>query len=142
MSSIQAVGARIIKQTLLAEPDIVSIFAGKVFWGNAEESTSFPYITISHISGGEDNDAQSRAVDYNWKVVGHTAKSSSRVPIANAISKALVRKMPVTTDVDNVEGYTWIEELTAIADEDIEQNTYFYQIGGIFRLRLTLGVSF
>lgn len=139
MSSIQTIGAKVFRKTLQAETDITDLVQSKVFWEYVPERVAMPYITTHHIVGGHDNDAQSKAVDYIWKIVGHTADMATAITMNDAISKALFRVMPVTTGVTDVEGYVWIEELSPVFDTHVDQGTPFFRVGGLFRLRLSLG---
>jgi hypothetical protein len=141
--SLQVTEAKILRATLLSIPEVVSLVTSpsgivRVFWQHVPEEVEWPFIVFSHITGGLDHDAKLQASDTWYKVVGQTANMEQAEALANAIGK-LHRINPVST-ISGVCGYTWITEMTPVFDRINLQNFSYFVVGGIYRLRLSLGV--
>lgn len=134
--STQAIVAQVFRDTLLAEASIVSLVGQKIAWKSVEQNTALPYITMHHISGGDENCTQERYVDTIWKIIGETADKAQSLALTNAIYKALADVMPVSHA--DAAGYTTIEEKLPVNDDYLIQNTRYYAAGGMYRLRLQL----
>lgn len=138
MYSVHNIGARVIRQNLIAYTDVTDIVGDHIFQDSVPEDVEMPYIVIAHNSGGEDNETRSRAVDYVWRVACVTASRTTKRLISDAIFNALHQQMPITTGLTGVVGYTWIEEIIPIVDVLQKQNVQLYQVGGLYRLRLSI----
>lgn len=141
--SLQVTEAAIWRATLLDIPEVVALVTSpsgivRVFWQHVPEEVEWPFVVFSHVTGGIDHDAKAQASDTWYKVVGQTANMEQAEALANAIGK-LHRKMPVSP-IDGVCGYTWITEMTPVFDRINLQNFSYFVVGGLYRLRLSLGV--
>lgn len=140
MATLEIAEATILRDTLLTIPEIQNHFgagnAGRIFLLDAPPEIIMPYIVLSHMAGGDDNDAQSQASTSYWRVMAYTTDYLKRVDIANAIGK-MHRMMPVS-NVPGYCGYTWLERTAPIMARTVVQNMPVYAIGAIFRIRLSI----
>lgn len=136
MKSTQHIIAASIRGTLLAEATVTGLVGQKVFWERVEQGMLLPYITLHHISGGDENSAQVRYADTIWKVQAHTDNLEIVPSLADAIYTALVEKHTVTT-VD-AKSYATTEEELPIFDSYQIQNFVYHLVGGLYRFRLKL----
>lgn len=140
MSSPFTLASRAIRQTLYTESaELNNLVGDRTFMEDADEDEEYPFVVIQHITGGDDNDAQSRACDMLYKVVGHTNNKDTARQLSDAIHDGLHRRMPDVTGI-NTEAlpYTWIEEIEPVTDREVKQAVTFYQFGGLYRIRLSL----
>jgi hypothetical protein len=136
MKNTQAVIAQSFRATLLAEPTVTALVSTRIFWERVEQGIPFPYITTHHISGGDENKAQTRYADSIWKVQAHTDNLETVTALASAIYTALVGKHAVDTLF--ALSYATIEEKLPIFDSYQVQNFVIHQVGGMYRIRLKL----
>lgn len=134
MRSVQSVIAQCFRDTLINEALITGLVGDKVYWERVEQTIAFPYITMHHISGGDENCAQTQYVDSVWKIVGHSDDQPQCTELVNAIYTALYNKLPVAND--DARGYTTIEEVMPLFDSYQVQNIPFNVVGGLYRIRL------
>lgn len=149
MGSVYGAGLAVLKSTLLANATLTALVTDtetgivKIYAEFAPQGIKLPYITIQHYVGGEDNDAQSRALDMMYKVYAHTDDVATARQLEAAIAAALHRQMPVCDAFNaqstlKVEGYTWITLLYPDYVNYIVQTRMMIEIGGIYRLRLSV----
>lgn len=140
MEALEVAEATILRDTLITIPTITNHFgsgsAAKIFWLVTPPEIIMPYITLSYVSGGEDNDTLSRASNSYWRVLAHTADYLKRVDLANAIG--LMHRMTPVSNVPGYCGYTWLERISPIMGSYSVQNMQVYTIGAIFRIRLSI----
>lgn len=148
--SVYGVGLAVLRETLLENAELVALVTDaetgvvKIYSEFAAQGVSFPYVTIQHYVGGEDDDAQSRATDMMYKVYGHTDDKDVALQLEALISNALHRVMPVCDAFNaqspnlKVAGYTWITLLYPDYVNYMVQNRMIIQVGGIYRLRLSV----
>lgn len=150
MNNPQHVAATFIRETLLTHAAIQSLvplegFAGqyKVFWEDIPDWVAMPYIVVSHIAGGEEDDTQVDAIDIFMKVVGLTGDIVTASQLQNAIH-LLHAQYPVSTTYAqaNPSGYEWVVAYgktrlsVPVFDRKVVQNVPVLIVGGIYRLRL------
>jgi len=139
--SLQQTDATVLRETLLDIPDVLPLVVDgteyKIFWEHVPEDVDLPYIVMLHLTGGEDDDAQSRATNTFWTVVGVTADMTTASELDNAIDQ-LHRKMPVSS-IDGVCGYTWIARQFPVFNRFVVSGKPVFEVGGIYRLRLSIG---
>lgn len=142
MTSAQLIGATVLRETLLSIPAVLPLVEWngqyKVFWEHVDSDVPLPYIVITHMLGGEDNSAHSRAADMTFKVVAHSGNMNSVPDLMNAIN-GLHNMQPVCTTYSAIAiGYTTIEEELPIFDRYTVQNNPLFMVGGLYRLRLSI----
>lgn len=151
MNNPQHIAATFARETLITYTAIQTLvpLAGvspaqyKVFWEHVDDFIEMPYIGIYHISGGEENDTQVKAIDIMMKIVGVTGDIVTAKNLQNAIH-LLHRAIPVSTTYaeSNPSGYEWVEPYATVRlwlpifDRDVVQQTPVFIAGGIYRFRL------
>jgi hypothetical protein len=151
MNNPQHIAATFARETLITFPAIQALvpLAGvtptqyKIFWEHVEDFVEMPYIAIYHISGGEENDTQVKAIDIMMKIVGVSGNHVTALNLQNAIH-GLHRTLPVSTTYAeaNLSGYEWVEPYATVRqwlpifDRDVVQQTPVFISGGIYRFRL------
>jgi hypothetical protein len=126
-----------LRDSLLAIPGVVSIVGQGVYWEDVEDFVEYPYILISHISGGYEQRTQSESVDVYYKVCGYTTNKLTADALRKAIA-ILHKTNLVTTAYSNVFGYGLIRQTISIYRSDLAQNVRYFESGGIYRLRFTV----
>lgn len=119
-------------------PDILKDGSNaKIYRGDAQDDMTLPYIMIQHITGGTDRQhVKSEATDALYEVVAFTANREHTEELIEFIGQ-LHRTMPVTTNVPAV-GYDYFTELAPIDRGAKTQQNPHYQVGGMYRVRLSL----
>lgn len=128
-----------LRDTLLAIPEVEALVGENIFWEDVEDTQEFPYILISHILGGYENNTQTDAVDVTYKVCGYSAdKLDGTVQaLQEAIAQLHYADM-VVSDFTNVEPYSTIRMWIPVYERENRQNVPVYAVGGIFRLRFII----
>ncbi|HEB28922.1 MAG TPA: hypothetical protein ENI05_14395 [Porticoccus sp.] len=108
----------------------------KIFWEDVPDKIGAPYIVLTHLAGGFDNDTQSQASNSLWKVSGFTANKATALALANAISQ-LHRMMPIHTTYPDAPPYHWLEERLPIFENKSVENTKTYTVGGFYQIKLS-----
>lgn len=142
--SWQYLASTVIRDTLIANLDASTIATitedstVKIFWEDADEKWSQPFILNQIITGGDLNSAQVPYAEMLWRVVVHTPNVATAGSTENAIHKALARATPVI----NFAGVTSagkIEEVTPVTDRYQVQQVPMFVSGAIYRIRLAKG---
>lgn len=105
-----------------------------IYWEQAPESASLPFVVVSYSSGGEENDTPTDSFDVDVVVKVITTTSTSASSIADTIRSTLHRQT-LTFDT-----YATVKvTLTALIDyvENVERAQYWHS-GGIYRIRASL----
>lgn len=151
MNTPDHIAATFARETLITFPQIQALLPlantiptqYKVFWENVPDFVEMPYVVITHIIGGEENDTQVKAIDIQMKIVGFSGNMVTARDIQNAIH-GLHRTLPVspTYAEANPNGYEWVEPYATVRqwlpifDRDVVQQTPVFIAGGIYRFRL------
>ena len=142
--SWQYLASTILRDTLVANLDAGSLATItenstiKIFWEDADEKWSQPFILNQIITGGDLNSAQVPYAEMLWRIVVHTPNVATAGSMENAIHKALARKNPVV-NFSGVTSAGEIEEVTPVTDRYQVQNVPILVSGGIYRIRLAKG---
>jgi hypothetical protein len=136
MTALQVIEKDVLSDTLASIADVVTIVGTKIFWEHADADEELPYIVISNMMGGRDQD--NSYSDSTWKIVGVTGSIITAQALANAISQ-LDHLDPVTSAYTGVCAYIYIEEKLNVFDRFQIQNTPIFNVGGFYRIRLNLG---
>lgn len=134
-----------LRQLLYADASVLALVGSKIYQERAPNGVEMPYAVIRHYTGGEDNDAQSRAADMMFRVYIVTDDVTIAAKYQALVSNALHRKTPdftaVNADAANdmaIKAYTWVtEEYVDVVPYPIQQRTV-YEAGGVYRIRLSI----
>jgi hypothetical protein len=146
--SVDLIGAKFLRQTLLDDPDIAAytevthendVVTHRIYIESMPEEADPPAIVIEYYRGGYEQATASIASDLHFKVCVHTPKKADAFRGAELIEAALNRKNPSTpTEYENlVLPYTWITLVMPFTDHYPRQKSQWNDRGGIYRIRLS-----
>jgi hypothetical protein len=121
-----------VRATLLANGTISAAVGTRIYALQAPNGATLPYIILSSLAGGEDNDTSVQSGDFTLVVRAVSDSASGALSIANAIYGVL-HEVSLTLDAPYLVARSQ-RVAPVLYPENTERVTYYHR-GGIYRIR-------